>query len=329
MRDSLSPAHAAADEPERADLSKLKIDRDLAPVRGRRRRRWLWLAAVIVVAVAGGGWYALQPRVDERRHDARRDDVSVAAVRRAQRDRLRRRAAQGGDLVEGDRAPRMARRGRRLARQGRRRDRAHRRARRRRAGGERRGRRARRARGAGAGAGRGARCAGAAEAQRRTCWRRASYRRPSVDTAKARADRATAGVANARANDRRRPRRTRATPQVAVDYTMIRAPFDGVILSKSANVGDLVTPFSNAADSKGAVVSMADMSTLEVEADVSESSLAQGQGRPAGGDHARCAARHALPRPHQPHGADGRPREGDRHDQGASSTRSTRASCRR
>ena len=45
------------------DLSKLKIDRDLAPVRGRRRRRWVWLAAVIVVAVAGGGWFALQPRV--------------------------------------------------------------------------------------------------------------------------------------------------------------------------------------------------------------------------------------------------------------------------
>ena len=63
--------------------------------------------------------------------------------------------------------------------------------------------------------------------------------------------------------------------QVSVDYTLIRAPFDGVILSKSANVGDMVTPFSSAADSKGAVVTMADMSTLEVEADVSESSLSK------------------------------------------------------
>jgi HlyD family secretion protein len=60
-----------------------------------------------------------------------------------------------------------------------------------------------------------------------------------------------------------------------VDYTLIRAPFDGVIVSKAANVGDMVTPFSSAVDSKGAVVSMADMSTLEVEADVSESSLAK------------------------------------------------------
>jgi multidrug efflux pump subunit AcrA (membrane-fusion protein) len=37
----------------------------------------------------------------------------------------------------------------------------------------------------------------------------------------------------------------------------------------------MVTPFSSAAESKGAVVTMADMSTLEVEADVSESSLAK------------------------------------------------------
>jgi RND family efflux transporter MFP subunit len=69
---------------------------------------------------------------------------------------------------------------------------------------------------------------------------------------------------------------------VAVDYTQIRVPFDGVILSKSANVGDMVTPFSSATDSKGAVVAMADMDTLEVEADVSESSLSKVKvGQPA------------------------------------------------
>ena len=61
--------------------------------------------------------------------------------------------------------------------------------------------------------------------------------------------------------------------QVAVEQTLIRAPFDGVVLTKAANVGDIVTPFSSASDSKGAVVTMADMTTLEVEADVSESSL--------------------------------------------------------
>jgi HlyD family secretion protein len=63
--------------------------------------------------------------------------------------------------------------------------------------------------------------------------------------------------------------------QVALDQTLIRAPFDGVILTKSANVGDNITPFSSAVDSKGAVVTIADMDTLEVEADVSESNISK------------------------------------------------------
>ncbi|SAL25651.1 RND family efflux transporter MFP subunit [Caballeronia arvi] len=63
--------------------------------------------------------------------------------------------------------------------------------------------------------------------------------------------------------------------QVAVDQTVIRAPFDGVVLVKHANVGDNITPFSSASDSKGAVVTMADMKTLEVEADVAESNISR------------------------------------------------------
>jgi RND family efflux transporter MFP subunit len=63
--------------------------------------------------------------------------------------------------------------------------------------------------------------------------------------------------------------------QVAVEQTLIRAPFDGVVLTKNANVGDVITPFSSATGSQAAVVTMADMSTLEVEADVSESNLAK------------------------------------------------------
>jgi RND family efflux transporter MFP subunit len=55
--------------------------------------------------------------------------------------------------------------------------------------------------------------------------------------------------------------------------TEIRAPFDGVVLVKNANVGDMITPFSSAAGAQGAVVTMADMGTLEVEADVSESNV--------------------------------------------------------
>jgi RND family efflux transporter MFP subunit len=63
--------------------------------------------------------------------------------------------------------------------------------------------------------------------------------------------------------------------QVNLDFTVIRAPFDGVVLVKNANVGDIITPFSSAAGSQGAVVTMADMRTLEIEADVSESNLAK------------------------------------------------------
>lgn len=63
--------------------------------------------------------------------------------------------------------------------------------------------------------------------------------------------------------------------QIAVEQTLIRAPFDGVVLTKSANVGDVITPFSSALDAKGAVVTIADMNTLEVEADVSESNLSK------------------------------------------------------
>jgi RND family efflux transporter MFP subunit len=61
--------------------------------------------------------------------------------------------------------------------------------------------------------------------------------------------------------------------QVGVEQTLIRAPFDGVVLTKNANLGDVITPFSSALGSQAAVVTMADMTTLEVEADVSESNL--------------------------------------------------------
>jgi RND family efflux transporter MFP subunit len=96
----------------------------------------------------------------------------------------------------------------------------------------------------------------------------------ALDTAIAREARARSAVAGARSS-LAAAQAGRHVAQVSVDYTLIRAPFDGVVLTKSANVGDIVTPFSSAADSKGAVVTMADMSTLEVEADVSESSLAK------------------------------------------------------
>jgi len=96
----------------------------------------------------------------------------------------------------------------------------------------------------------------------------------SLDTAKARFDKAKAAVASLNGAIGVAQANLRATA-VAVEQTLIRAPFDGVVLTKNANVGDIITPFSSAADSKGAVVNMADMSTLEVEADVSETSISK------------------------------------------------------
>ncbi|MEX3933390.1 efflux RND transporter periplasmic adaptor subunit [Paraburkholderia phymatum] len=87
------------------------------------------------------------------------------------------------------------------------------------------------------------------------------------DKAKASIDNSRAAIVSAQANAQ--------AAQVSVDQTVIRAPFDGVVIEKHANVGDNITPFSQASDSKGAVVTIADMATLEVEADVAESNIAK------------------------------------------------------
>ena len=96
----------------------------------------------------------------------------------------------------------------------------------------------------------------------------------SHDVAVARQDKARATISSLQAGIAAAQAGLRGA-EVAVEQTLIRAPFDGVVLTKAANVGDVVTPFSSALDAKGAVVTMADMSTLEVEADVSESNLSQ------------------------------------------------------
>ena len=60
-----------------------------------------------------------------------------------------------------------------------------------------------------------------------------------------------------------------------MEYTLIRAPFDAVVLTKNADIGDIVTPLGAAANAKAAVVTIADMGSLQVEVDVSESNLQQ------------------------------------------------------
>ncbi len=60
---------------------------------------------------------------------------------------------------------------------------------------------------------------------------------------------------------------------VALENTVIRAPFSGTVLTKTADVGEMVAPFASATSTKGSVVTIADMKSLEVEADVSESNI--------------------------------------------------------
>jgi HlyD family secretion protein len=103
----------------------------------------------------------------------------------------------------------------------------------------------------------------------------------SVDSAAARFNKARAAIETLRAQIAVAQANLRAAA-VSFDQTLIRAPFTGIVLTKNANVGDILTPFSSASGTTGAVVTMADMSTLEVEADVSESSIAKiAVGQPA------------------------------------------------
>jgi RND family efflux transporter MFP subunit len=254
------------------DLSRLRIDRSMTPIR-RRRRRWLWPAIALVVLAAAGAWFAFAPRpatvqttpvvttYPSQQYVVLNATGYVVAQRKAAiaskaSGRVEWLGVTGGSRVKaGDVIARLDNRD--VVAQ---------------------------AESAEANV-RAARAAlEQAQAEERDTEQQLARNRDLaskgfvaqavVDGSKARHDRAVATVANARATIAASEASAR-NARVAVDYTLIRAPFDGVILSKSANVGDMITPFSSASESKGAVVTMADMATLEVEADVSESSLAK------------------------------------------------------
>ncbi len=76
----------------------------------------------------------------------------------------------------------------------------------------------------------------------------------------ARADAAEAAVQAAMAN---------------LENTYIRAPFSGTVLRKEAEVGEVVAPSVGGGLTRGAVVTMADLATLEVEVDVNEAYIAR------------------------------------------------------
>ena len=85
------------------------------------------------------------------------------------------------------------------------------------------------------------------------------------DTAEARYNRVVASIESARSAVKE--------AETAVEYTRIVAPFDGTVVNKNADVGEIVAPLAGAISSRAAVVTIADLSSLEVEADVAEANL--------------------------------------------------------
>jgi RND family efflux transporter MFP subunit len=68
----------------------------------------------------------------------------------------------------------------------------------------------------------------------------------------------------------------RRIAEVNLENTRVRAPFDGTVLRKDAEVGEIVAPASAGGGlTRTAIVTMADLSTLEVEVDVNEAYIAQ------------------------------------------------------
>jgi HlyD family secretion protein len=108
--------------------------------------------------------------------------------------------------------------------------------------------------------------------------------RDALEASESRVRIAEAALAQARA-DRRQVDADRERIRAEVEYaeaqlanTAIRAPFAGTVVKKMAEVGESVAPIPpgvNISTSSGAIVALADLATLEMEADVSESNVAR------------------------------------------------------
>jgi len=62
--------------------------------------------------------------------------------------------------------------------------------------------------------------------------------------------------------------------RATLDKMEVRAPFDGIVVLKDAEVGEVVSPNSQGAQSRGSVCTIVDPATLEVQVDMPETSLA-------------------------------------------------------
>ena len=112
-----------------------------------------------------------------------------------------------------------------------------------------------------------------------------------LDANKSRVKMAEAALAQVKA-DRARATASTAQAQADLNYaeaqlanTVIRAPFAGTVVRKMAEIGESVAPIPpgvNISTASGAIVALADLATLEMEADVNEANVARlGEGQPA------------------------------------------------
>jgi HlyD family secretion protein len=108
--------------------------------------------------------------------------------------------------------------------------------------------------------------------------------RDALEAAQSRVRIAEAQLAQARAErtqieaTRTRSSADLAFAQAQLDNTVIRAPFAGTVVRKMAEVGESVAPIPpgvNISTASGAIVALADLATLEMEADVAEANVAQ------------------------------------------------------
>lgn len=102
-----------------------------------------------------------------------------------------------------------------------------------------------------------------------------------LDLAMSRAAQAEARLNAAQARTRSAEAALRMA-QANNENTVIRAPFSGTVLRKDAEVGEVVAPSVGGGLTRGAVVTIADLTTLEVEVDVNEAYIGRiRSGRPA------------------------------------------------
>ena len=95
------------------------------------------------------------------------------------------------------------------------------------------------------------------------------------DRVEARAKVAASRVASASANVANAAARVRSA-EVELEKTFIRAPFAGAVIRKEAEVGEMVSPIpSSGGLTRGAIVTMVNFATLEVDVDVNEGYVAR------------------------------------------------------